>query len=100
MNAYEREIEAKLKDMVQHWHGRCLKWTSPGNSGVPDRIVLLPGGHVIFVECKRPKDYKVSSLQEFWQKELRSMGFQCEIVKSMEDLDRLETLLIRYSIFV
>ena len=55
MTPLEKEIEAKLVDVVKRHGGMCLKWVCPGWAGVPDRIVLLPGGKVIFVELKRPK---------------------------------------------
>lgn len=44
MEVLERELEAKLVHAVRSRGGLCLKWISPGASGVPDRIVLLPGG--------------------------------------------------------
>lgn len=34
--------------------GRAFKWVSPGCLGVPDRICILPGGRIIFIEVKRP----------------------------------------------
>ena len=39
----EREIEKKLVDGVRKLGGRAYKFVSPGNDGVPDRIVVLPG---------------------------------------------------------
>ena len=48
----ESAIEALLVPVCTSAGGRCYKWVSPGNSGVPDRIVFLPGGKVIFVELK------------------------------------------------
>ncbi|OUN08363.1 hypothetical protein B5G43_03010 [Flavonifractor sp. An92] len=50
----EKDIEARLKRGVEQAGGLCLKWVSPGCTGVMDRIVLLPGGKVIFVELKKP----------------------------------------------
>ena len=48
----EKEIEKILVDEVKRLGGRAYKWTSPGNDGVPDRIVFLPDTRVIFVELK------------------------------------------------
>lgn len=48
----EKDIERKLVQEVKALGGLCLKFTSPGLAGVPDRIVILPGGRVIFVEMK------------------------------------------------
>ena len=48
----EKEIEKILVECVKRLGGRAYKWTSPGNDGVPDRIVILPDTRVIFVELK------------------------------------------------
>lgn len=52
MTTLEKDIERKLRLMVQRHKGRCLKWVCPGWSGVPDRIIILPGGHIIFADVK------------------------------------------------
>jgi hypothetical protein len=75
MTALERDIEQKLRKMVARRGGWCLKWVCPGWSGVPDRIVLLPGARVYFVELKRPKGGKYSAMQDKWQEWLQAMGF-------------------------
>lgn len=53
----EAVFERKLKKRIEEKGGLCLKWVSPGYTGVPDRIVLLPGGRIFFVEVKRPARY-------------------------------------------
>lgn len=50
----ESELERKICDFVKSLGGRAFKWVSPGEVGVPDRICIFPGAHVIFVELKRP----------------------------------------------
>lgn len=75
MTKLEKDIERKLRLIVNAHGGLCLKWVCPGWSGVPDRIVLLPGGRVIFVETKRPKGGRLSELQVWWGKKLKSLGF-------------------------
>lgn len=81
MTVLEKEIESKLREMVERRGGMCLKWTCPGWAGVPDRIVLLPRGRIVFVELKRPKGGKVSSRQEWWSKKLQALGFHWCVVK-------------------
>ena len=49
MKKSEREIETYLVKSVKNKKGLCMKWTSPGNAGVPDRIVIVPGGDIYFV---------------------------------------------------
>ena len=89
----EKDIERNLKKLVESRGGRCLKWVCPGWSGVPDRILLLPGAHVLFVETKRPKGGKASKLQEKWKKWLTDLGFVCFHVFNEQDLKALEIFL-------
>lgn len=87
MTPLEKEIEAKLTDMVRQYGGLCLKWVCPGWSGVPDRIILLPGGKVVFVELKRPKGGKLSKRQSWWNERLFDMGFSCWTIWNECDLN-------------
>ena len=50
----ERQIEQRLTQAVRKRRGLCPKWVSPGLDGVPDRIILLPGGRIAFAELKAP----------------------------------------------
>ena len=54
MRKLESYLERAVCDEVKRRGGRAFKWVSPGNTGVPDRICILPGGRVIFAELKRP----------------------------------------------
>lgn len=86
MNRLEKEIETKLRQTVEAAGGLCLKWVCPGWVGVPDRIVLLPGGRIVFVETKRPKGGKLSAMQKWWAKKLIDLGFQYGQVWDETDL--------------
>lgn len=90
MAIIERDIEEKLRRMVERRGGLCLKWVCPGWAGVPDRILLLPGGRVIFVETKRPLGGKLAPLQLWWLDRLRHLGFKAISVRNVEDIHRLE----------
>ena len=87
-NPLEKELEQKLRKKVEALGGRCLKWTCPGWSGVPDRIVLLPGGRIHFVETKRPKGGELSALQKKWREWLVALGFDWWAVWNYEDLEQ------------
>lgn len=50
----EKTIEKYLRDEVRRIGGRAYKFISPGNNGVPDRVICLPAGVVAFVELKAP----------------------------------------------
>lgn len=50
----ERDIEKAFVKRVQALGGMAEKFTSPNRRSVPDRLVTLPGGRIIFVELKAP----------------------------------------------
>ena len=95
MTVLEKEIEAKLVKLVKQTGGLCLKWVCPGWAGVPDRIVLLPGGRIVFVELKRPKGGRVSKLQEKWHEILVGLGFHCLIICDEDMLRLFELMFIK-----
>ena len=74
MSLLEKDIERHLREGVKSLGGWCLKFTSPGFAGVPDRIVLMPGGKLCFVELKRPGQHE-RPRQNLVQRHLRRMGF-------------------------
>lgn len=94
MTQLEKDIERKLVDMVKRRGGLCLKWVCPGWAGVPDRIVLLPGGRIIFVELKRPKGGRVSKMQDWWAKKLAELGFDYWVIWSQQDLKLFEATVL------
>ena len=94
MAVLEKEIEQGLVRMVTRHGGLCLKWVCPGWSGVPDRIILLPGGTVMFVELKRSKNVSGSSMQKWWARKLQGLGFIHLWVKCPEDVAALEKSIV------
>jgi hypothetical protein len=71
----ESSIESDLRIGVEAKGGECLKWTSPGRRGCPDRIVLMPGAKMVFVELKAP-DGVLKSWQMRYHTMLRALGFR------------------------
>lgn len=69
----ERDIEKVLVREVRKLGGRAYKWISPGNDGVPDRIVVFPNRPPVFVELKA-ENGKLSALQKVQIKRLQDMG--------------------------
>lgn len=75
----ENQIEAKLKQMVEKQGGIAPKFVDPGLSGMPDRLVLLPGGHIAFVEVKAPGKAP-RPLQEARHRMLLKLGFKVYVL--------------------
>ena len=94
MTTLEKDIEKKLREMVERHGGLCLKWVCPGWSGVPDRIILLPGARVIFAETKKPKGGRLSQLQRWWQKKLTRLGFWSVVVWDEDNIKTLELVIL------
>lgn len=82
----EKEIEAYLVREVKKHDGVAYKFTSPANRGVPDRIVVLPGGQIFFVEVKNEKG-RLSALQTQTIKKLRELECNVLVVFSKSDVD-------------
>ena len=84
----ESALEAKIKAKIQKKGGLCLKWVSPGFSGVPDRIALLPEGKILFIEVKRPGlSEGRSTRQKRVASQLKNLGFEVIRVSDIGDLD-------------
>ena len=79
----EKDVERMLVKGMEKLGGKCYKWVSPNQNGVPDRIVLLPKGVVIFVELKDYKG-KISQVQKIQQKIIQNLGFQVYVLNSKE----------------
>ena len=88
-NVRENEVEAYLRRQVEKLGGLCLKIPADYMRGVPDRIVLLPHGVLVWVETKRPSGGRVSGSQLVVHEMLRRLGQQVVIVWSKEDADEL-----------
>lgn len=81
----EKTIEQKLVKAAKRHGGICPKFVSPGMSGMPDRIVLLPGGRCGFVEVKAPGK-AARPLQESRHRMLRCLGFRTFVLDDEEQI--------------
>jgi Holliday junction resolvase len=84
-NRVERELVKRVKDLG----GMCEKFTSPGRRSVPDRLVTLPGGRIIFVECKAPEK-EPTITQQRDHKRRRLLGCDVRVIDNIEDARRFE----------
>ena len=86
----EKQLEAWCRKYAL-LHG-CLfyKWNSPSQRGVADRILLAPGGVVVFVELKRPdKTPKLTTLQQLHRDDILNMGHRHEVINEKEQFKTL-----------
>lgn len=84
----EKHIEQNLRKAVQKIGGRAAKLTSPGTAGMPDRLLLLPGGRVIFVELKAPRGH-LRPIQKRRHEQLRALGFTVHTINNQPQIDEL-----------
>lgn len=88
----ESALEQSARKHIRSLGGQCYKWVCPGENGVPDRICILPGGKIIFIELKRPgrKD-GMSARQKKIFRVLKALGCKAWRIDNLEDLKaRLE----------
>ena len=84
----EKDIEAYLKREFEKLGCLFPKWMSPGNDGVPDRILILPWGGVAFIELKTAKGH-LSGPQIIWQRKLKKRKCTVLTLYGMENARQL-----------
>ena len=84
----EKALECKLVNAVKAMGGQAPKFTSPGTNGMPDRLLLFPGGRLAFAEIKRPGE-KPTAVQQARHGMLRKLGFIVYVVDSMERISEV-----------
>lgn len=83
----ERDIEKVLVAEVRKLGGRAYKFVSPGNDGVPDRIVFFPDGRVIFVELKTDKG-KLTTLQRVQCGQIRDLHQTVKVLYGIDGVSQ------------
>lgn len=84
----EKALEARLRKEIEKRGGMAVKLLSQLHRGLPDRLVLMPGGHVWFVETKSTGK-KPTRLQKHCHELLRKLGFEVWVIDDMFGLDEL-----------
>lgn len=89
MLVVERDIELFLKKRVEHFGGKCIKLPAMFEEGIPDRLVILPHGVVVFVELKRPKGGRLSEMQKYQIGVLKKLGCNVYVVHNYAEVDKM-----------
>ena len=84
----EKQIEQRLVNAVKSAGGIAPKFVSPGFDGMPDRLLLFPGGKMAFVEVKAPGE-KPRPLQTARHRILRKLGFKVYVLDAATDIDKI-----------
>ena len=88
VSASEKVLEAELRERCKTLGWMCIKLTSQYQRGLPDRLILMPGGRVCFAEIKTTGK-KPTALQRLTHERLRALGYRVEVVDTNESLDNL-----------
>lgn len=83
----EKLVERRLVEVVKANGGMCIKLLCDNLLGLPDRMVLMPGGEIIFVELKTTGQ-KPRRIQVFMHNKLRNIGFRVEVIDSVEGVTK------------
>ena len=86
----EKQIENKLTRMVKQHGGIAVKFVSPSFAGMPDRLILLPDGHIAFAELKAPGK-KPRPLQLSRHRLLEGLGFKVYVIDSTDQIEQILT---------
>jgi hypothetical protein len=79
----EKEIERRMCELVRKRGGITYKFTSPNNPGVPDRIVITPGGAVWFVELKTASG-RLANIQKWQKGELEKRNANVRVIRGWD----------------
>lgn len=83
----EKDIEKYLGERVKKLGGLYYKFVSPGNDGVPDRLIVWPNGEVDFVELKTLTG-SLSEIQKAQIARLKRRGVFVTVIYGTEDVER------------
>lgn len=83
----ENDIETYLNQQAKRFGWLSLKFVSPGNAGVPDRILIREDGVLIFIELKRGEKFNPRPLQRYWLDKLNQYQQRTSVIRSKYDVD-------------
>lgn len=84
----EHVVESYFVAHAKAHGGVAIKLVPTFFTGLPDRLLLLPGGRAFFVELKKPKGGVVSPIQKRVHRMLATLGFPVHILSSKDEVDQ------------
>lgn len=84
----EKQIEIRLGKILRSNGYLYYKFVSPGNDGVPDRIVIAPDGRVMFVELKADGG-TLSEIQKFQIRKMLNTGTRVRVIRGWDEAQQL-----------
>ncbi len=94
----EKNIESYLRKKVSLKKGLALKLIPAGLAGLPDRLVLMPGGRIFFAELKAP-GRKPRALQQYTHRLIENLGFMVFVIDSKESVDCVLKEMENYEVY-
>lgn len=88
----EKVFERTLSKYVDDQGGMAVKLLSQFIKGLPDRMYLLQGGIVVFVEFKSTGK-RPTKIQEYIHKRIQDLGFPVLVVDSVETHEEARNLI-------
>ena len=88
----ESTIESALRAGVEAKGGLCLKFTSIGRRGAPDRIIVMPGGRIDFIETKAPRGV-LKPWQARFHEDLRERGQTVHVLYTIGQVEWFVSML-------
>lgn len=85
----EKDVEAYLTRQVEKRGGMCKKYIPDIDNGMPDRIIMLPGGVLMWCELKNGESAQARKLQQLQHRKLKALGQRVEVVHTKEQVDKL-----------
>lgn len=80
----EKSIEKRLVETLKARGAMVWKFVSPGRQGVPDRIAMMPGGRIAFIELKTESG-RLTPMQETTIREMQKQGLEVYTVYGMKE---------------
>jgi hypothetical protein len=88
----EKALDLFLKKEVAKLGGLCIKLETKHHKGLPDRMVLLPLGKIMYIELKS-KGCLPTGLQKFTMSQISDLGFRVYVLTGGEPVNRVSEIL-------